>query len=72
MLLSLFIEDSGRCFLCDLCANRIFRSMSVSLCPDFCLSSNVCMVTFLTGVVCSTFPKGSAPSGELVLDGGFL
>ena len=44
--------------------------MSVSLYPDFYLSPNVYMVTFLAGVVCSTFPKGSAPDGRLVFGWG--
>ena len=40
--------------------------MSVSLCPDLCLPSSVCMVISSADVVFSTFPKGFAPDGRLV------
>jgi hypothetical protein len=69
-LLSFAIEDSGKCFLFASYANRICLSMRVSLYPDFCLSSNSSIMTFLFGVVCSILSKVSAPTGGLVFEWG--
>ena len=69
---SLVAEDLGRCFFFASYANRICLSISVSLWPDFCLSSSSWTVTFPAGVVCSILSKGSAPNGGLVLGWGVL
>jgi len=45
VLLSPCVEDLEKCFFCDLCVNKVCLSMRVSLCPDFCFSSNAWMVT---------------------------
>ena len=61
VLLSPCVEDLGKYFFCDLCVNKVCLSMRVSLCPDFYLSYNACMMTSSAGV---EFPKESAPDDD--------
>ena len=54
------VEGLEKGFFCDLCVNKVCLSIRVSLCPDFCFSSNA-WITSSAGVV---FPRESDPDDD--------